>query len=285
MREKFIKYAETITSGKSMLSILKELRKICAKNNLFHEEGACLEKIYHITHEAKLYEEIGDIFLYKVRNREIANAAYNKFIYNINSEFFNKYIDNLIALGFKYDNNIQDNDLPNEINDLCDRFDVIVYMILCLLKHNDYEGVLILYNKFLTIAKSKIIEYKDKHIGENNIYITMMENTERHLSEMLTQTNDNNEINILAINLLKTNIKAYMNILDNYITHKNYRQAIEFYLNNVCNRFHKCKKTDNIKEICWEISNFYKDNYKFYQAVKFQKIAIELELSEDNENA
>jgi len=66
MREKFIKYAETITSGKSMLSILKELRKICAKNNLFHEEGACLEKIYHITYETKLYEEIGDIFYIKL---------------------------------------------------------------------------------------------------------------------------------------------------------------------------------------------------------------------------
>jgi len=50
--------------------------------------------------------------------------------------------------------NTKDNNYPYEIVNLCDRFDAIIYMMLCLHKNNDFIGILQL-NKFLSDIKNK----------------------------------------------------------------------------------------------------------------------------------
>ena len=284
MRDKFIKYAETICSDKSILSVLKSLRKICAQNELYHEEGACVEKIWHITHDPKLYEQVGDIFLQKVRNRDIANAAYNKFIHLTNPDFYYKYTANLKALGFNCaDIENLDEDLSDEIIDLCDRFDVIVYMMICLHKNKDFDGVIELV-KFLSDIKSKIFEYRDKDCGSDKSYIDDIECTEKHLSEVLSQTQNRNDINEFAIDLDNENKKAYFNIIKDLITYKHEQDALGYYNDVVCTKL-GYSRTNDIKNLCWIVSDFYRDIYEFYNAVFMQKIVLEMELQEENINA
>ncbi len=284
MREKFIKWAEIICTGKSILTVLKELKKVCAKENLYHEEGGCLEKIWHITHEDALYKEVGDIFLYKVRNRDIANAAYNKYLYHTNPDFYFKYATNLSAMGFNCaDTENLDEELPEVILSLCDRFDAIVYMMICLHKNKDYDGVLEL-EKYLTIIKSKIEDYKNKTSNDNKTYWEDIQYTEKHLSKILSQTQNHNDINKFAIRLNKENKKAYFNILKDLITYNNFENALKFYNNNVCENF-DLKPTGNIKSLCWIVSDFYRDIFEFYNAVFMQKIIIDMELEEENIHA
>ena len=284
MREKFIQYADAICSGKPILSLLKDLKEILAKNGLSHEEGACVEKMWHITHEPKLYEEIGDIFLYKVRNRNVANAAYNKYIQYTNPDFYNKYAANLKALGFKCANiDDSDDDLPPEIIDICDRFDVIVYMMICLHRNKDYDGVIELVN-YLSHIKNKILEYKDRNFVENKSYLEELSCTEKHLSEVLSETQNHNDLNQFAISLFNKNKKAYFNIIKDLITYKKEKEAINYYNDVACPNI-ECKKTDNIITLCWIVSDFYRDIFDFYNAVFMQKIALEMELQEGNINA
>ena len=278
MREKFLQNASKIVALKPMISILKDLRKICAKEGLYHEEGGCLEKIWHINHDHSLYEEIGDIFMYKVRNRDVANAAYNKFIHHLHPEFYDKYALNLKCMGYNCaDTENSDEIMPNEIVDLCDRYDTIVYMMLILLKNKDYEGILNLSDSLSTM-KSKIYKYKNQHFSADSSYLDDIKNTDIHLSQELSTVQNHNDINRFAISLDEQNKRAYINVLDDFLTYKNYNEAIDFYNKEYTERFN-IAKTSDINEICWSVSDFYRDIFEFYNAVRIQKIAIELEFN------
>ena len=284
MRKKFIQFAEIICSDESILSVLKELKEICSQEELYHEEGGCLEKIWHITHDNQLYEEVGDIFLYKVRNKDIANAAYNKYIYHTNPDFYFKYATNMHSMGFYcIDTENTDEDLPESVTNLCDRFDAIAYMMIYLHKKEDYDGVLELV-KYLENIKSKIFAYKETDRSDKLSYWDDIVSTEKHLSEIFTKTQNRNDINQLAIDLDKYNEKGYYNILKDLITYDNYDEAIAFYNNQICENF-KNKPINDIKSLCWAVSDFYSGIYEFYNAVFMQKIALEMEMKEEKVNA
>jgi len=284
MDENIRKYAEELCNSSKNLEITKRIRELCRDVGLYHEEGACVEKIWHITHETRLYEEVGDIFLYKVKNNYIANLAYNKFLYHSNPDFYMKYAENLACLNYhNIDTENADEKLSEEIIDLCDRFDLIGFLMLYLHKREDLQGVLDL-SVYLDNLKQKILEYSETHVEEETSYLEGMRDTEQHISQCLSKTKNNNSINNLAIKICSTNKNAYFNILDAYIAQKQYNNAIDYY-NNICCPNFKLSTKDNIIDICWAVSDFYRDVFEFYNAVRLQKLAMELEMERDCLNA
>ena len=276
MREKFIKYAEHMEYDDATPEMIKDLKEIFCQNGMFHEEGACLEKLFHITHEPELYKEIGEIFQYKLSNYEVANAAYNRYLYNTDKEFFKNYAKNINNLGYRHisEDNMEDNE-PYELILLCDRFDFLVYMIICLSQNNAYDEIIKLREYMLNI-KQQILDYKF-YIEQDSRFMDSIESSEKHLSEILSEIKNRNDINRFAMALNPLNKRAYINILDDFITYKNYEEAIKFYNDEFAVKFERPNKT-SIPEICWEISDFYRDNYEFYMAVKFQKLSLEIDL-------
>lgn len=272
MKEKFLNYAQKISSGENIENIIKDLKDIFNKNSLYHEEGACLEKLYHITHDYKLFNEIGQIFQYKVRNRDIANAAYNKYLYYSDKTFFTNYAKNLNELGVNLIsvNNMEEN-TPPEIQALCDKFDLIIFMMICLHKNQEYDTIMKLI-PFLLKTKTNIINTFSA--AKNKDYLVDAENSEKHLSDVLSSTKHRNDINKFAIDLNPSNERAYINIMDDLVSNENDKNAIEFYNNTYSRKFNK-PQIDSAENLCWQISDFYKNRYEFYDAVRFQKFALE----------
>ena len=148
MREnKLVELARNLCTKEDVLQIYKELADIFKENHLYHERGAVLEKIWHLTKEHELFKEIGDIFLYQVRNPQIAMNAYNKYLQLTMPDFYKSYATNLYNLGYsdfeyKYDNEDYTKDLIN----LCDRYNTIIYIMVCLYQNKNYQSVLKLRN-------------------------------------------------------------------------------------------------------------------------------------------
>ncbi len=280
MEEIIKRYAEELCTLSKNLEVTTRVRELCRDSGLYHEEGACVEKIWHITHETKLYEEVGDIFLYKVKNYHIANLAYNKFLYHSNPDFYMKYAQNLAHLDYKnIDTENSDEKLPEEIIDLCDRFDLVGFLMLYLHRNNDFQGVINIM-PYLENMKHQILEYEQSHPDTEKSYKAGILDTKRHISKVISETRDNNDINLVAIKIDPSNKKAYFNIIDNFICLKNYDDAIGFYNNTYCPEFNM-QKINSAIDVCWAVSDYYRDIYEFYNAVKLQKIAMELEIERD----
>lgn len=280
MREKFLRFADSLIKQEECSLIYKELSDVFDEVCMFHEEGACKEKLWHITQEPKLYKEVGDIFGNKVGNFGVAFEAYNRYLKNSDPEFFNNYQRIMKKIG--YDVNLESNDDDNfsDVTKLCDIYDTIIYMMIYLFQAKEYSGIFEL-EKRLTVAFNNIQNYINKNPECNSKdCLADNEGSRVHLSEILSQEQHHNDLNKLAIKLNSNNKQAYMNITGDFITYKNYNDAMLFYNYTYCNVFGTPLKS-NIIDICWDISDYYRDKYDFYNAVLFQKYALELELAEN----
>lgn len=277
MREKFLKYADNLIAQENVEKVYENLIEIFSDNCMFHEEGACNEKLWHITQKPELYKKVGDIFANKVRNPNIAFNAYNRYLQFLDKDFYKSYAQTARRVGISdIDRDLDNEDYSKQIIRLCDTYDTIVYMMICLLSEKDFDGVLEL-DKKLSSALSNINKYiRENHISGEKDYLEDNEASRRHLSEMMSKTAHHNDINLLAIKYDRNNKQAYMNIIGDYITYKNYNDAILFFNYTYCKAFDIPEK-DSIIDICWEVSDFYRDKYDFYNAVLFQKHALELE--------
>ena len=277
MREMFKKYAEEFASGNTSVEHITNLKRIMEENLLFHEEGACLEKIYNITKDAKLYEKIGDVFLYKVGIPAIANAAYNKYIKLKMPEFYDKWAKNIKSLGVNcVDCEADDDNIPEQASTLYDNYDLIVYMIICLCKNKDYDVVMDL-SVYLNTIRNKLLQY-NIHNPAFSSFEKNLQDSQNHLSDILSEIKNRNDINEFAIQLNPENKQAYINIIEDHIEYDRLEDAIKFYNENYAAKFNLPNKY-SVVDICWTISDYYKDFYNFYDAVRLQKCALELELN------
>lgn len=277
MREKFKNLIERLVRKDNLESIYKELAEILDSLCLFHEEGACIEKLWHVTQNPDLYKDVADIFLYKVRNRNIAFEGYKRYLQYSQPEFYKSFSENLTALGYNNFEISDDDNYKREIIKLSDALDCTIYMMKALHKLKDYEGVLEM-ETYLNNFDEEIKKYVQSHPLEQNDCVQENENSKKHLSGVLAETLNHNDINKLATRLDPKNEKAYINILGDLITYGNFQQATEYYNNVYKNQFNK-NYTNNIANICWIISDFYRDRYEFFNAVQYQKIALEQELA------
>ena len=168
MREKFLKFADDLILQKSPLKVYEKLAKIFEEGCMFHEEGACYEKIWHINQEHELYKKIGDIFGNKLGNSEVALQAYNRYLKFSEPEFYQNYSRNLVKLGYdRYKEDIESEDYSSDIVKLCDAYDAIVYMMIFLHKKSDFEGIIKLDEK-LTQISANIKRYLSQNPEEKD---------------------------------------------------------------------------------------------------------------------
>lgn len=277
MREKFKNFADSISSGADLLPILQELIPIFGDSGMHHEEGACFEKMFNITKNPELYEKIGDVFLYKLRNRNVAKNAYDKFLCYSNPEFYKKYANNLKQLGYNSINTEHLEIVPQTpIEKLCDMYNVIAYMILYLHKDKEYDAVLSIAQNLFNIKKQ--IDSEKKNCFKTALScLNDIKDTDIHLSEVLATTLFNIEINRFAIKLNSLNKNAYFNIVGGYIAKKDYKEAVKYYNTAFAKTLNEPTK-NSVPDICWTISDYFRDRFDFYMAVYFQKLALEYEL-------
>ena len=95
----------------------------------------------------------------------------------------------------------------------------------------------------------------------------------------MSQTVHHNDINYLAIKFNPNNEQAYINILDDLLTYKNYEEALSFYNSKYAQVFNKQQVT-NIIPICWQMVDIFDKNLNFYKSLFYQKLALEIELRE-----
>ena len=85
---------------------------------------------------------------------------------------------------------------------------------------------------------------------------------------------------MLAIRLFNNNQRAYINIIGDLITYKNYKLAIDFY-NNEYASLYNTPTMYACSDLCWLISDFYRDKFEFYKAIKYQKLALEMDCDKE----
>jgi len=284
MKDKFLEYAKRLENSERLVEVYEDLIKIFEENGMYQPQACCYEKLWNITQDHELLQKMGDVFHNKVRNKNAALASYNKYLQFTNPDFYYKYVNTLIELGHSdLDSSIDNNDYSRDIVRLCDNLDTVFYMILYLIKEKDLDGILQM-TEVLKEFKSKILfDYKFRQDNDMAM-LDSMYNSQKFLSESLSEIKNHNDINRAAIYFDTKNKKAYMNILEDLITYKNYDEAINFYNKDFCRAF-ECNEKTSIVDICWELSDFNRERGLFGDAVFFQKIAIECELAEDNANA
>ena len=69
--------AQKLAGEENCIELYKTLIPIFEDAELYQEQAGLLEKIYNITKEPELYQEIGDIMLDKIGKNDIAKNAYN----------------------------------------------------------------------------------------------------------------------------------------------------------------------------------------------------------------
>ena len=272
MKDKLIKYANDLITTDNVLPIYEDLVQIFDENDMFHEEGGCLERIWHITQDHNIYKQMGDIFLNKVRNRDIAFASYNKYLQFTQPEFYKNYAENLYKLGyenFKYEPDYED--YTREVINLCDRYHVIVYISMLLAEKQEYDAILEIAD-CLKKLKTKIEELKICG-NDDKATIEELKDSDNYLSYILSGVHNNNDINSFALELNPENEQAFINITEDFIMSDKKEEALDFYNNNAEN-FNR-QKVEQPDGLCWAVSDYYRGCQEFYNAVLFQKYAIE----------
>ena len=277
MKEIFLEYINKLINNKGEIKVYDSLAKLFKKEKMYHEYASCLEKMWHKNKKPELCLEIGNIFREKLQNSYVAKIAYNRYLYQVDPNFCKTYINNLIDLGyegFSLEDLTENCDSP--IVDYCDKYNAIVHILIYLLNQEKYAELLEL-GQYLDVFAEKIEDFYAQNPNYDKCYDSDRINANRHLADLLSKVQHHNDINKFAIKLFPDIDTPYINIIADLIIYKNYDDAINFYNNNYCKAFEK-EQTTSIIDLCWKISDIYRDKFIFFEAVRFQQIALEIEL-------
>ena len=240
-----------------------------------------LYALYINTKNSKLLIDITDIIETHWANADFAYTFYYKYFEQTAPDMFKKLCKSYANANGKFiepEENIHKKLEDNpKVDDLVNRFIMFIYMISYAFKNEEYELMYDLYDSMQIIKdriNTAIKKYGITNISEDELFV----NDEKYLSEVLSQKEHHNDINKLAITLYKKNKKAYMNIIDDYITYNKEQDAIDFYNNEYCSVFEKESKLTNISELYWKISYYYCNIYDFYKNLSYEKKALECDL-------
>lgn len=272
--------AENLINCKDGINIYNKLEKIFEENCMYLEQCNCIEKIWNINKEHELLKRIGDILFKKVKDKENALEAYDKYLQYSQPEFYNNY-----KACFKDTQNI-DSQKPvetenskQEISILYDKYSVIISIMTLLLKEKEYDALIDFNNNYLLTVEQKINMLIHEN-RDNYKYLKEINDLKIYFSNLLSTIVHHNDINNLAIRLNPQNIKAHINIIDDLITYENYEACLKFYNCNFAKIFNY-QILDNVSDICFILSEHYQEELDFYKTLIYQKKAIELSLNKD----
>jgi hypothetical protein len=279
--EDLIKSVDNLVNNIDIIQTYEFLAKLFKDSGMYEEYASCLERLWHKTQNHKLYVKIGDIYKTKLNNSQIALLAYNRYLYHTNREFSEKYLSALSETGtFRINKEDLTEDCDAIYVDLSDKYNSVINILYYLANKQEYS-TLLRCSYALDDIRNRIDQFYKTNIGADKSYLDEMDAQKKHLIDLLIKVHNHNDINRFVIKLDDSQRLAYINIVADLVTYKKYDEAISFYNETYCGHF-KFKKLNSIIDICWDLSDIYRDNYMFYDAVHFQQIALEIELTEQN---
>lgn len=277
MRNLFIKASKNLLSETNLLETYQNLSDFWGKENFQIGYCACLEKIWHLNKDSSVLINLADIISRELNDERTACLLRAMMFYEYSPDVFIKFLKS-IKLDESFIKEIQYESSTTPWILLSGRYLIHSYLMIFATKKKEL-GLVMDLSKNLMKLDSEIQNYlaqKDLvYDNENNDYLR----SKNSLSEVLAEIEHHNDINRLAISLNPNNEKAYLNIIEDYVTYKNYDEAKNFYNNQYATKFNKIP-FDSIIDICWFLSSYYSKKYEFYKTLVYQKLALEIELQE-----
>jgi len=280
MREKIIYFSEKICYTSAPVDVYSELAEYFEKVDFIVGKANILECIWRLTEDSNLLLEIGDIFFKTNNDTKIAYKFYREYFSSQNNEIFAKFLELHNRI-----NNISitnDNDFllykKSELSFLYGKFVALIVILYFLHYKKEYQ-LLLEVEVYLDKIKNDIENFVCDTKNIDYIEIKQIQEDVKTLSETLSQTAHHNDINYLAIKFNPNNEQAYINILDDLLTYKNYEEALSFYNSKYAQIFNKQQVT-SIIPICWQMVDIFDKNLNFYKSLSYQKLALEIELGE-----
>lgn len=280
MSKKLLDCAKKLTAKKNPISIYRKLEKIMYNAGLFQEQIGLIKNIWHITNDEDLLLKISDIYANAYENYGAAYTFCNLYFQKSNPYFYEKY---MTILNKKYDEFKPEFDITNysaPVHQVIDKYTAIVYIMVYLNQEKKLDELLELI-PYLSVVDSQIYECMLRLSNNEKQVYNIVRTCNNHLSELLSQNEDNYYINKFAIKLNPKNKQAYLNIIDKYVNHHKYELALELYNNQYTKEFSKVK-TNSIIQFLWIINEEYASLQSYFKAVKYQKYAIDYKLEGAN---
>lgn len=292
MEEKVLNWAECLKNGNNVLDVFKNLEKVLEENGLYKELAGCKEKIWHLNGDDTKLKEMAFLYREKLEDydmgylinllylRRTDRALYDEILSCIEGKGGNELIPDL-------DDN---SDKFSELWKIADRFCGLEYIIIFLFSRKKYDDVL-KFIPYLDSVKKLAHEFSEKHPEVDPDDMLDIEDSEKKLSDLFASYTDDIELNKLAIKYNKSNEKAYINILENYINNEKENDALEFYNKDYRKEFDNEEAEDDDRkykaeffvDVIWEVSKYYYDNFDLYKSLYFEQKAVEYEMAHRQE--
>lgn len=280
MRERLTNYAQAIMNNEDIVKMYSELADIFGQEGLYLSQVGCIEKIWHLTLEPELLKKEGDIFLNELDNPGTASDVYKLYFQATNPEFYTDFMTALNRFGYEdLTPKFTEIEEASELTKLADKYTVIIYMMMLLHKYDDREGI-IEFSKYLDEIDRIAFEIMESDENANKEDYDDTEKSNEYFSYLIASTIPDVDLNKLAIKLNPKNETAYLNIVEECLAQHDERIALEFYNKNYAPAF-ELRAAKDIAEICWNLSNncYYSGDY--FNAIKYQQKAIDIELEEE----
>ena len=269
--KKIINLANNISIGKNTKNIFFKLAELFKQECAYKQEVVTLEAIFNITKDAKILEEIGDIFAKNLEIKEAAEEYYNRYLEQTDKKFYDKYAS---INDIKIQNSVP---MPSELQEKLDRYFVYAEILSFLHGRKYYQEILDLKQGLFDLEEDAATylvenEYPDLEPSEQ------LTDKKNYLSCILSNTGSHNDINRFAIELNPQNIAGYLNIIDDLVYYKNYEQALNVYNNEFVKAFPQEKPFASIVDLCWFLSDKLYAIGQYFNALERQKFAIDIEL-------
>ena len=280
MIKNLIKYANNIVKEKNLLETYQELIEIFNEECAYQASIRALDAAFFETGDVNILDTIGDIYKNKLNNMPEAENYFNKFLYLRNKDFYDKHS--------KMQNAIADFQIPYDINLVISRYRLVTEILSFLHGRKYYQEILNFKNNLKELYE-KILDFIDEYDFSNSVNsnkrdaFELLKRVRSQFACTLANTENNNDINRMAIELHTENEGAYLNIIDTLVMNSDYEQALEIYNNEYIKVFTNNKPLEKIPQLCWFLSDKLYHIGQYFNAVERQKLAIDIEL-ESREN-
>lgn len=272
--------AESLVNNKNLKSLFKKLIDFFAENAMFFELAGLYECLYRLDDNIEYLKKEAFVIDKYLGNNYLSLQLNLLYLKNFDTFLYENLKKNLIVQGFKFEEieNYNQND-KNSYNlvKIADRYNILLYIIKYFVKLKKYNTAIDLI-PYMDKFESEILNYIEKNQPKDLICLEHLKNYKNELSVFLSNVKNHNDINNLAIRLNNLNEVAYLNIVDDFITYENYEQALNFFNDIFAPKF-SIEPKSTIISICWFLSDKYYARELYFDSIRFQKIAIEQELS------
>ena len=276
----FVDYACKLADNENVVEIYKELEKIMEDASLYLEQAGILSCLYMENRDINLWLKMGMIIKERCNNKSFALKIFSTFLKMASPDFYIHFKEILQFFNFKLEEIeiIDINDISSlELEQLVNRYNAILYMMVFLNQRKEYAGILELapYLKNIEIKTDKYLKTKNP---KDKSSIDNMEDSKKHLSSLISKVRYINELNEFAIKLDNKNEEAYINIIYNLAFDNQEQKVQDFYRDEYLPIF-KNKNIRNIVDVYWFLSDKFYEKKMFYESVVCQQKAIDKELA------